>query len=391
MEPSQPFLPGSTIGILGSGQLGRMMTTAAKHMGYRVVVMGAAPTDPAAQVADQWIPGNILDPSDVIKIKDQADVVTIETENVSAEALAQLAQTIPVRPDPGIVAIAQDRLKEKGTLSDMGVPVAPFRSIESLSALEAALKELGVPAILKTTRGGYDGKGQVRITDPTQAAKAFQELGGGAAGLVLEAVVPFEREISVVVARGVDGQIGHYPVVENEHRGGILHRSVAPAPVPAAVAQKAQDLAAMIAANLNLTGLLAVEMFLLESGDLVVNELAPRPHNSGHFTLDTCVTSQFEQVVRAVCGLGLGSGEQLRPAVMLNILGEHLDAVIKAYPDLSLDPLVKVHLYGKTQARPGRKMGHILVIERSVERAAAKAALVWHSLGFEPGSSARTP
>jgi len=191
LEPSQPFLPGSTIGILGSGQLGRMMTTAAKHMGYRVVVMGAAPTDPAAQVADQWIPGNILDPSDVIKIKDQADVVTIETENVSAEALAQLAQTIPVRPDPGIVAIAQDRLKEKGTLSDMGVPVAPFRSIESLSALEAALKELGVPAILKTTRGGYDGKGQVRITDPTQAAKAFQELGGGAASLGLEAVVPF--------------------------------------------------------------------------------------------------------------------------------------------------------------------------------------------------------
>lgn len=384
MKPSRPLLPGSTIGILGSGQLGRMMTTAAKHMGYRVVVMGASKTDPAAQVADEWIRGDILDPRDVIKIHDRVDVLTVETENVSCEALGRVAQVIPVRPDPRIVAVAQDRWKEKTTLSGMGVPVAPFRSVASLSDLRAALKELGTPAILKTTRGGYDGKGQVKIAAPDEAERAFQQLGGGELGLLVEAVVPFETELSAIVARSLTGEIAHYPVVENEHRRGILHRTIAPAPVPATVAEQAQALAARIASGLDLVGLLAVEMFLLKSGDLIVNELAPRPHNSGHYTLDTCVTSQFEQVIRAVCGLGLGAGEQFCPAVMVNILGGHLEAVMQAYPRLTNDPRVKVHLYGKAEARPARKMGHILVMERTVDEAIAKAAAMGSSLDVTP-------
>lgn len=377
---SQVVLPGGAIGILGAGQLGRMMAMAAKHMGYRVVVVGASPQDPAAQVADEWIEGDLMDPGAALRLATRADVITIETENVSVAGLEAAARERPVHPSPAIVAIAQNRLKEKGTLSAMGVPVAPYRKVCSLAELSGALAEIGCPAILKTARGGYDGKGQARIATPAGAAAAFEALGAGRVDLVVEAVVPFQKEISVVIARDAGGNTAAFPVVENEHRRGILHRSVAPAQVDPGVERLAVELAKTIATSLDLTGMLAVEMFALPGGELIVNELAPRPHNSGHYTLDACATTQFEQVIRACAGLGLGSVAQHMPAVMLNILGEHVPGVLAAYPELMQDPLVKVHLYGKSEARPGRKMGHLLAMDPDAARCLQKAETLWRRI-----------
>lgn len=380
---SQVILPGGTIGILGAGQLGRMMTTAAKHMGYRVAVVGASPDDPAAQVADHFIEGDLMSPESAARLARVAGAITVEIENVSVPGLEAAACEVPVRPSAAVVRIAQHRLAEKQALEAMGVPVAPFREVTGAAQLREALESIGFPAILKTARGGYDGKGQVRIADPGQVERAFEELGAGRVDLVVEAVVPFEKEISVVVARDAAGRIAAYPVVENEHRRGILHRSIAPARVGTNVRERAVEAARNIAEGLGLVGVLAVEMFALPGGEIVVNELAPRPHNSGHFTLDACATSQFEQAIRAVAGLGLGSTEQLVPAVMLNILGEHLPAVLEKYTSLMQDPHVKVHLYGKAQARPGRKMGHILVMDRDLSRCVERADALWSWLTGE--------
>lgn len=372
-----PLLPGGTIGILGSGQLGRMMTTAAKHMGYRVVVMGPAPTDPAAQVADEWIPGDLMNPADVERLAQVVDVLTVEIENVSAEGLARVAGERLVRPSPRIVSISQDRLKEKEALAAAGFPVAPFRAVNNLDDLRQAVDELGCPVLLKTTRGGYDGKGQAMIRRPADIEDAFRRLGGGKVGLLAEGVLSFQRELSAIVARAQDGTTSVFPIVQNEHVNGILHRTTAPAPVPAGVGETARRIAGRVAAKLDLVGVLAIEMFQLPGGEIVINELAPRPHNSGHFTLDACATSQFEQTVRAVCGLGLGASDLLVPAVMLNVLGEHMDRLMQAYPALMQDPRVKVHLYGKAESRPGRKMGHIVVLADDPEEAVQRADELW--------------
>jgi len=377
---SQVVLPGGAIGILGSGQLGRMMAMAAKHMGYRVVVVGAASDDPAAQVADGWIEGDLMDPGSPARLAQAVHAITVETENVSAEGLEAISAERAVRPSARIVAVAQDRLKEKQALSAMGVPVAPFRPVTSAETLRQALEAVGCPAILKTARGGYDGKGQCRINDPNEAEAAFDALDRGSVGLVVEAAVPFEKEVSVIIARDRAGQTAVYPVVENEHRRGILHRSIAPARVTETVAERAHALARRIAQALDLVGVLAVEMFVMPNGEVLVNELAPRPHNSGHYTLDACATSQFEQAVRAVAGVGLGSTRQHTPAVMLNILGEHVQSVLAAYPELMRDPWVKVHLYGKKEARPGRKMGHLLVMDSDPGRCIEKAEALWKRL-----------
>ena len=372
-----PILPGSTLGILGSGQLGRMTAMAAKAMGYRVVVMGAAPDDPAAQVADEFVRGELGNPDDVLRLAQEADVVTPEIENIDPAGVEALEAVRPVRPGAHVLAVAQDRRREKESMERIGVPVAPFRPVGSLKELEDALAVLGCPCILKTTRGGYDGRGQVRIERPEEAGPAFRSLGEGRVGLLVEAVVPFVKEVSVVVARTPDGRTEAFPVAENEHRNGILHRTIAPARIDPAVAAEARALAGRVAEALGVVGLLAVEMFLDGSGRLLVNELAPRPHNSGHYTLDACVTSQFEQNVRAVCGLALGSPEQFRPAVMLNILGEHLPAVMEHYTNLLMDPYVKIHLYGKAEARKGRKMGHLLVTGAAVGEAVERAERLW--------------
>ena len=379
-EPSAVFLPGSTVGFLGSGQLGRMSAMAAKAMGYRVAVLGPRPDDPAAQVADVFVAGDLQNPADLARLFAAADVVTAEIESVNADALRTLQARRPVRPGPSVLAIAQDRLREKETLAKIGVPVAPFRPIARPEELAAFVAELGRPCLLKTTRGGYDGRGQVRVERPADAATAFESLGGGKAGLIAEGLVPFVKEVSVVVARCADGAVRSFPVAENEHRRGILHRSIAPARIPAALADAARRLAEGVAHALEVVGLLAVEMFVDDQGRLLVNELAPRPHNSGHYTLDACVTSQFEQNVRAVCGLSLGAVDQLRPAVMLNILGEHLPAVRSRYTELLKDPYLKIHLYGKAEARPGRKMGHLLVTASSVDEAVERAEALWANL-----------
>lgn len=372
---SEPvFVPGSTLGILGSGQLGRMMTVVAKQMGYHVVVMGKDRSDPAAQVTHEFIEGDVSDPDAVIRLAGKADVITVETENVTCSGLKYLEEAGPVRPGSKVLSVAQDRLREKRVLQGIDIPVAPFKPVETLSDLLESLETLGCPCILKTTRGGYDGKGQIRIDRPSEAEAAFTALGAGKVGLLAETVVPFEKELSVIVARGTDGTVSHFPVCENRHINGILHRTIVPARISPTVKETAFSLAERIATELEVVGLITVEMFLVHSNQLLINELAPRPHNSGHHTIDVCATSQFEQHLRAVFGVALSSPNQLVPAaVMINVLGEHLPGVMDNYPALLNDPNLKVHLYGKADARPGRKMGHITVTDIDTECAIDRA------------------
>jgi len=375
--PSFPVLPGRTLGIAGSGQLGRMTSIAAKQMGYRVVVLGPSPDDPAAQVADAAIAAPLDDVQAGLWLAAESSVVTFEFENVSSQLARAMEQRAPVLPRPEVLEIAQHRLREKEALTRIGAPTAPFRAVRSLGDLEEALAAFGAPAILKTARGGYDGKGQALVESPRSAADAFERLGGDTGELIAEAFVPFSKELSVIVARGLNGRSAAFPVVENEHKGGILHRSIAPARVPERVQKGAVRLALQVAEALDVVGLLAVEMFYVEPDGLLVNELAPRPHNSGHFTLDACLTSQFEQHVRAVCGLPLGSVAQHSAAVMLNILGEHMGALHRFLPELMSDPALKLHLYGKGEARAGRKMGHLTVLADDVSDAIERAERAW--------------
>ena len=376
--PLFPVPPGRTLGIAGSGQLGRMLAMAAKQMGYRVVVLGPSPDDPAAQVADAAIAAPLDDVEAGLRLAAESSVVTFEFENVSSALARAVERRAPVLPRPEVLEIAQHRLREKEALKRIGAPTAPFRAVRSLGDLEEALAAFGAPVLLKTARGGYDGKGQALVESPRGAAEAFQRLGGGAVELIAEALVPFAKELSVIVARGLDGKCEAFPVVENEHRGGILHRSVAPARLPGPVQERAVRLALQVAEALDVVGLLAVEMFYVEPDGLLVNELAPRPHNSGHFTLDACLVSQFEQHVRAVCGLPLGSPAQHSAAVMLNVLGEHVPALHRALRELLSDPALKLHLYGKKEARAGRKMGHITVLAGDVSEALERAERAWH-------------
>jgi 5-(carboxyamino)imidazole ribonucleotide synthase len=354
---STPILPGSTIGILGGGQLGRMMAIAAKRMGYRVAVLDPTPGCPAAQVADDHIAAAYDDHVAAVLLAQQSDVVTIEFENIPAATLEAIEPLVPVRPASRVVRVAQHRLREKSFLAGHGFPVPRFCPVSGLSGLEAAVREVGCPAVLKTATGGYDGKGQQRIESPSDAGRAWEAVGGREA--VLEEFVPLEKELSVIVARGPGGTTACYPPSENTHSRHILDTAVMPAMVPPALAGRAQDIAAKIAAGLEVVGLLAVEMFVARDGRLLVNELAPRPHNSGHQTFDAAVTSQFEQAVRAICGLPLGSTVLHKPAAIANLLG---DLWADGEPDwnavLAL-PDVKLHLYGKAEARPGRKMGHL--------------------------------
>lgn len=371
--------PGATLGVLGSGQLGRMFAIAARRMGYRVHTFSPDEDTPTGQVADKEITASYDDLDAVSEFARGVSVVTFEFENVPAATAEAAACCAPVRPSGSILHTTQQRIREKSFLSGAGLPVTPYREVRSYETLNTALGELGYPSILKTAAFGYDGKGQVRINTPDEAVDAWEAIGKQDA--VLEGFIDFDREISVVAARGGDGQFVHYGAIENHHSHHILDVSIAPARVKAKIADRAVELARCVLEKLDVVGVLCVEFFVKRDGDLLINELAPRPHNSGHLTVDACVTSQFEQQLRAVCGLPLGSTETHRPAAMANLLGDlwaegepnWLAAL--AFPD------VKLHLYGKTEARPGRKMGHLTALNRDAEEAfrtvvAARGSLV---------------
>lgn len=351
-KPMQVVAPGSTIGILGGGQLGRMLAIAAARLGYRCHIYAPEADPPAADVAAEWTRADFTDIAAMTRFAAACAVVTYEFENIPFEPVAAIARQIAVRPGVEALRITQDRLFEKTFCNERGVGTAPFRAVGSVEDLKAAIAELGLPLVLKTRRMGYDGKGQVKIERADQAAAAFAALKSDA--LIAEGFVAFQRELSVVLARGNEGRIVSWGPVENIHRNHILWRTYAPARLSDSLRAEAERIAATLAEGLDYVGVLAVELF--DCGDrLLVNEMAPRVHNSGHWTLDAAVTSQFEQHIRAMCGLPLGSGERLCDAVMENLIGDE----IAAWPDLLAEPKTKLHLYGKAEARPGRKMGHV--------------------------------
>ena len=361
------LLPGATIGVLGSGQLGRMFAMAARRMGYLVHTYSPETDTPTGQVADVEVTAAYEDLAAVRAFASRVEVVTFEFENVPAATVEAIAGIVPVRPNGDALYTTQHRLREKTFLARAGIPITPFRHVRTHAELDAALDALGCPAVLKTAGFGYDGKGQRLIKSKAGSAEAFNSLGGQEA--VLEAFVDFEREVSVVCARGADGEFAHYGVVENSHERHILDCTIAPARVSAGVAREATQIAGSLAEQLNLIGVLCVEFFLTREGKLFVNELAPRPHNSGHFTIDACVTSQFEQQVRAVCGLPLGTTEQLRPAAMANLLGDLWQRGEPDWRAACATPHVKLHLYGKHEARAGRKMGHLTALASTTDEA----------------------
>lgn len=361
--------PGATIGVLGSGQLGRMFTIAARRLGYRVHTLSPDQDSPTGQVADLEVTAAYDDLDAVRAFAREIAVATFEFENVPSATVDALAEYVPVRPSGRSLHVSQHRAREKQFLSDTGIPVAPFAIIDTAADLDVGIAATGCPAILKTASFGYDGKGQVRIEHPEDAAAAWASIGGTQA--VLEGVVPFEREVSVIVARALDGTVVDYGAIENAHRHHILDVSVAPARVAPMIAAEACRLARRIAEALGLVGVLCTEMFVTRNGQLVVNELAPRPHNSGHLTIDAHVSCQFEQQVRAVCGLPLGSTTQVGPAAMANLLGDVWAAGEPRWAAALEDPRVKLHLYGKTVPRAGRKMGHLTAVADSVEAAEA--------------------
>ncbi|MGE0260141.1 MAG: 5-(carboxyamino)imidazole ribonucleotide synthase [Alphaproteobacteria bacterium] len=350
--------PGSTIGILGGGQLGRMTALAAANLGYRTHIFVNEADSPAVQVAAASTIAPFGDIAALARFAAAVDVATCEFENVPAAALRRVAAKRPVLPRPEIIEIVQDRLREKNFLRSIGVATAEFRAVDGPEALDAAARELGRPAVLKTVRLGYDGKGQVMLGADTGAEEAWRRMG--APHGILESFVDFACEISVVLARAVDGSLAAYPAVENRHVNHILHTTIAPAGIVPEIAAEAAAIARHIAERLDLVGVLAVEMFVTKSGAILVNELAARPHNSGHWTIDACVTSQFEQLARAICGLPLGSTERHSDAVMTNLIGRDVEKWRAALDD----PGAKLHLYGKSAMRPGRKMGHVTRLSR---------------------------
>jgi 5-(carboxyamino)imidazole ribonucleotide synthase len=352
-ERGQVIAPGSTIGILGAGQLGRMTALAAARLGYRVHSYGPEPDSPAFQVSAAATIASYEDQDALKRFAESVDVVSFEFENVPSAAAELLAELKPTRPSPQILHICQHRLREKDFLATVPVPLTAYQEVADPTELARALARIGWPAVLKTAEFGYDGKGQVMLRPESDLAQAWRCMG--AATGILEGFVDFSHEISVVLARGLDGATAIYPPVENRHRHHILDTTHAPAQLPESVMARAEAIAQKIAEAMEVIGLIAVEMFVTRSGEVLVNELAPRPHNSGHWTIDACATSQFEQFVRAICGLPLGSVEHHSHAVMTNLLGED----VAAWRDILAEPGARLHLYGKRAARPGRKMGHV--------------------------------
>ncbi|MFS1516477.1 5-(carboxyamino)imidazole ribonucleotide synthase [Bacillus sp. SCS-151] len=362
------ILPGETIGIIGGGQLGRMMAIAAKQMGYNIAVLDPTPNSPCGQVADIEIVGNFDDIDAIKKLAQHSDVVTYEFENIDYDALIWLEQNVRLPQGSRLLAITQDRSTEKATIVDAGVEVAPYILVDSEEKLIDALKQMEFPCVLKTCRGGYDGKGQAVIRNNDDISKALPLLDHGPC--VLEAWISFEKEISVIVSRSQAGEVKAFPVAENIHVDNILHQSVVPARTTDKIVNEAHQIAINLAEKLQMVGTLAVEMFVTKEGKIFINELAPRPHNSGHYTMEACKTSQFEQHIRAICNLPLGETDLLTPVVMMNILGEHVDAVMD---NITKFTTCKLHLYGKKEAKVKRKMGHINILADNNEEAIKQA------------------
>lgn len=358
------ILPGETIGIIGGGQLGRMMALAAKAQGFRIAVLDPTENSPCGQVADIEIVAKYNDLDAIKELAKASDVITYEFENIDAECLKWLCEHAYVPQGKDLLEITQNRIREKEAIVNAGVEVAPYFPIYKMEDIEKAIKELGYPAVLKTATGGYDGKGQLVIRTEEDLAKGEELVNQGEC--VLEKWISFEKEISVIVVRSVRGEAKVFPVGENIHIDNILHETIIPARISREAEEKALEKAKLLAESLNLVGTLAVEMFLTRDGEIYINELAPRPHNSGHYSIEACETSQFEQHIRAVCNWPLGSTELLKPAVMVNLLGEHVEKLMERIPQL---PGWKVHLYGKKEAKVKRKMGHVTILKNNLEEA----------------------
>ncbi|MFW2373683.1 MAG: 5-(carboxyamino)imidazole ribonucleotide synthase [Gammaproteobacteria bacterium] len=369
------LLPGACLGVLGGGQLGRMFCVAARTMGYTTVVLDPDPGSPAGHIADHHIQAGFTDNHALDQLLSLCDAVTTEFENVPAQSLEYLAQSKPVYPTARNVEIAQNRVREKNFARDAGLEPASFAAVASEDELITAIAEIGTPAILKTATMGYDGKGQFVVEDEQQALQAFHSMNGVAC--VLEQKLALKQEISALLARNARGEMACYPAAENEHRNGILHQSIVPARVSDELSVLAIEQARALAEAMDYVGVLAVEFFITEDDQLVFNEMAPRPHNSGHYTKDAAVTSQFEQQVRVMCGLKPGDSRLISPVVMVNLLGDlwHPD-----WACLFDEPGAKLHLYGKAEARPGRKMGHYNVLAESANQAKFIADAIFERL-----------
>jgi 5-(carboxyamino)imidazole ribonucleotide synthase len=363
-----PILPGATVGVLGSGQLGRMFAIAARQLGYRVHTYSPDQDSPTGQVADHEVTASYDDLAAVAAFARDVQAVTFEFENVPSATVDALGPAVVVRPSGRVLHTTQHRVREKQFLTGAGLPVAPFAIVSNRGDVQRGLAQVGVPAILKTASFGYDGKGQVRVTHLENGPAAWTVIGERPA--VLEGVVDFSCEVSVIVARGQDGATVDYGVIENAHRNHILDVSVWPARVPAQVAERARAIARAACEALDVVGVLCVEMFVTTAGDVIVNELAPRPHNSGHLTIDAHATCQFEQQLRAVCGLPLGSTQGHGPAAaMANLLGDEWSGGQPDWAAALAMPGVKLHLYGKSEPRRGRKMGHLTALANSPDEA----------------------
>lgn len=372
-NPKSTLPPGSVVGVFGSGQLGRMLGMAARRLGYRIHTFSPGTDTPTGMLADREVSAAYTDLDALRDFVRGVDVITFEFENVPADVARIAAEEgVPVRPGDHVLRTAQNRLREKAFFVQCGLPVAPFAPVHALEDLEIALLTLGTPAVLKTAAFGYDGKGQVKIDSPVQAAAAWETIGRQPA--ILESFIDFEREVSVVAARGVDGSFAHFGVLENSHADHILDITVAPAQVGPAVVETAVVHTRTIMEKLDVVGVLCVEFFLTWDEHLLINEIAPRPHNSGHLTVDACVTDQFEQQLRAVCGMPLGSTDYHRPAAMANLLGDLWEGGEPNWAAVLAFPNVKLHLYGKADPRPGRKMGHLTALGATIEE--ARAAVV---------------
>jgi 5-(carboxyamino)imidazole ribonucleotide synthase len=370
-----PLLPGATLGVLGGGQLGRMFCMAAKTMGYSTIVLDPDPKSPAAEVANHHLLANYTDAKALTEMAEKCDAITTEFENVPAESLKFLASHKPVHPSAEAVAIARHRIQEKDYARDSGLNPAPYALIGSEDDFDAAIAITGLPGIIKTTTMGYDGKGQQVINNRAQLETAFNELGQ--VECVLERKMDLALEISVLLARNSAGEVACYPPAENEHVNGVLHKSIVPARVGEAIADKARQQAIGLANKIKYVGVLAVEFFITTDNQLIFNEMAPRPHNSGHYTMDAAVVSQFEQQVRVLCGLTPGEARLSSPVVMINLLG---DLWPVNWQTCLVEPALKLHLYGKHEARAGRKMGHFNLLSTDIEQAIQVADKVFEQL-----------
>jgi 5-(carboxyamino)imidazole ribonucleotide synthase len=359
--------PGATIGIFGGGQLARMLALEARRMGYRVAVLDPEPDGPAAQVADIHIAGAFDDVEAAEMLARESDVLTLDTEHVPADLLERIEKQKPLRPSASVLRIVQDRLEQRRFLASLGAPQPRYASVADRAGLHAAANAVRLPAVLKTRRSGYDGKGQARVAREGDLDDAWRAVGQQPA--ILESFIEFDTEVSVLLARDLDGNVRFHPIAENIHRRHILHTSRVPARVSPGLASRAEELGARIASAIGHVGMMAIELFVTREEELLVNEIAPRTHNSGHYSFGACATSQFEQHVRAICGLPLGDASLLRPAVMLNLLGDlWRDGTPDLRPVLS-QPNARLHLYGKRRASPGRKMGHVLILGDEPEQA----------------------